>query len=67
MNKRGRYNFSENQQAFSLSMNWKSKDSVGLFGIIDWLLGNKGLYWNAVISRAILENDTTYEEAKYPV
>lgn len=35
-------------------------------GILEWVLGlRKGVHWDTFLARAMLENATTYDEAKY--
>ncbi|XP_006834522.1 PREDICTED: acid ceramidase [Chrysochloris asiatica] len=49
---------------FSLSLNERFATSGGYMGILEWLLGKKDAMWIGFITRSVLENCTSYEEAK---
>ncbi|XP_058145921.1 acid ceramidase [Dasypus novemcinctus] len=49
---------------FSLTLNERFALSGGFLGIIEWILGKRDAAWVGFISRSVLENATSYEEAK---
>lgn len=48
----------------SLTLNERFSPSGGYMGIIEWMLGKKDAMWIGFITRLVLENSTSYEEAK---
>ncbi|XP_077000460.1 acid ceramidase [Tamandua tetradactyla] len=49
---------------FSLTLNERFALSGGFMGIIEWILGKRDAMWVGFIFRSVLENATSYEEAK---
>ncbi|GAB5570164.1 acid ceramidase [Prionailurus iriomotensis] len=49
---------------FSLTLNERFGVNGGYMGIIEWILGKKDAMWIGFITRSVLENSTSYEEAK---
>ncbi|XP_010620077.1 acid ceramidase [Fukomys damarensis] len=49
---------------FSLTLNERFSMSGGFLGLIEWILGKKDASWIGFITRSVLENATSYEEAK---
>uniref|UniRef100_A0A671EX45 Acid ceramidase n=1 Tax=Rhinolophus ferrumequinum TaxID=59479 RepID=A0A671EX45_RHIFE len=49
---------------FSLTLNERFSTSGGYMGVIEWILGKRDAMWIGFISRSVLENCTSYEEAK---
>ncbi|XP_054990390.1 acid ceramidase isoform X2 [Sorex araneus] len=49
---------------FSLTLNERFSPSGGYMGILEWMLGKKDAMWIGFITRSVLENSTSYEEAK---
>ncbi|XP_029442855.1 acid ceramidase isoform X2 [Rhinatrema bivittatum] len=51
-------------EAFSLTMNERMSLDGGYIGILEWILGERDGMWMGFLTRAVLENATSYEEAK---
>nr|XP_058905424.1 acid ceramidase isoform X4 [Kogia breviceps]XP_058905425.1 acid ceramidase isoform X4 [Kogia breviceps] len=49
---------------FSLTLNERFSANGGFMGVIEWILGKKDAKWIGFIIRSVLENSTSYEEAK---
>ncbi|XP_037687134.1 acid ceramidase isoform X2 [Choloepus didactylus] len=49
---------------FSLTLNERFAPSGGYLGILEWILGKRDAMWIGFIMRSVLENATSYEEAK---
>uniref|UniRef100_A0A8C9QE04 Acid ceramidase n=1 Tax=Spermophilus dauricus TaxID=99837 RepID=A0A8C9QE04_SPEDA len=49
---------------FSLTLNERFSMNGGYIGILEWILGKKDAMWIGFITRSVLENSTSYEEAK---
>ncbi|KAM5264764.1 acid ceramidase isoform 2-T2 [Ctenodactylus gundi] len=49
---------------FSLTLNERFSMNGGFLGILEWIWGKKDAMWIGFITRSILENATSYEEAK---
>ncbi|KAM7328692.1 acid ceramidase isoform X2 [Alexandromys fortis] len=49
---------------FSLTLNERFSLNGGYLGILEWILGKKDAEWVGFITRSVLENSTSYEEAK---
>uniref|UniRef100_A0A5G2QVG2 Acid ceramidase n=2 Tax=Sus scrofa TaxID=9823 RepID=A0A5G2QVG2_PIG len=49
---------------FSLTLNERFSSNGGYIGILEWVLGKKDAKWIGFILRSVLENSTSYEEAK---
>nr|XP_040123702.1 acid ceramidase isoform X2 [Ictidomys tridecemlineatus] len=49
---------------FSLTLNERFSMNGGYIGILEWILGKKDSMWIGFITRSVLENSTSYEEAK---
>ncbi|XP_014641771.1 PREDICTED: acid ceramidase isoform X1 [Ceratotherium simum simum] len=49
---------------FSLTLNERFSTNGGYIGVLEWLLGKKDAMWIGFIIRSVLENSTSYEEAK---
>ncbi|KAJ8777731.1 hypothetical protein J1605_001190 [Eschrichtius robustus] len=49
---------------FSLTLNERFSTNGGFMGVIEWILGKKDAKWIGFIIRSVLENSTSYEEAK---
>ncbi|XP_041607888.1 acid ceramidase isoform X2 [Vulpes lagopus] len=49
---------------FSLTLNERFSINGGYLGVIEWILGKKDAMWIGFITRSVLENGTSYEEAK---
>ncbi|PNI34755.1 ASAH1 isoform 3 [Pan troglodytes] len=49
---------------FSLSLNERFSINGGYLGILEWILGKKDAMWIGFLTRTVLENSTSYEEAK---
>ncbi|XP_007953143.2 acid ceramidase [Orycteropus afer afer] len=49
---------------FSLTLNERFSMNGGYMGILEWILGKKDAMWIGFITRSVLENSTSYEEAK---
>uniref|UniRef100_A0A8C7M9A3 Acid ceramidase n=1 Tax=Oncorhynchus kisutch TaxID=8019 RepID=A0A8C7M9A3_ONCKI len=50
--------------AFTLTMNERFSLDGGYIGIVEWILGNRDGMWMSFLTRSVLENATSYEEAK---
>ncbi|XP_028932775.1 acid ceramidase [Ornithorhynchus anatinus] len=50
--------------ALTLTLNERFNINGGYMGILEWLLGRRDGMWIGFITRAVLENATSYEEAK---
>ncbi|XP_004277233.1 acid ceramidase isoform X3 [Orcinus orca] len=48
----------------SLTLNERFSTNGGFMGVIEWILGKKDAKWIGFIIRSVLENSTSYEEAK---
>nr|XP_046165519.1 acid ceramidase-like [Oncorhynchus gorbuscha] len=51
--------------AFTLTMNERFSLDGGYIGIVEWILGNRDGMWMSFLTRSVLENATSYEEAKH--
>ncbi|KAL6080772.1 hypothetical protein STEG23_016045 [Scotinomys teguina] len=49
---------------FSLTLNERFSLNGGFLGILEWMWGRKDAEWVGFITRSVLENSTSYEEAK---
>ncbi|XP_036105996.1 acid ceramidase [Molossus molossus] len=49
---------------FSLTLNERFSTNGGYMGVIEWILGKKDAMWIGFITRSVLENSTSYEEAR---
>uniref|UniRef100_A0A1B0GTZ5 Acid ceramidase n=1 Tax=Homo sapiens TaxID=9606 RepID=A0A1B0GTZ5_HUMAN len=49
---------------FSLTLNERFSINGGYLGILEWILGKKDVMWIGFLTRTVLENSTSYEEAK---
>ncbi|XP_040821639.1 acid ceramidase isoform X2 [Ochotona curzoniae] len=49
---------------FSLTLNERFSINGGYIGVLEWILGRKDAMWIGFITRSVLENSTSYEEAK---
>ncbi|XP_006893626.1 PREDICTED: acid ceramidase [Elephantulus edwardii] len=49
---------------FSLTLNERFTLNGGYMGILEWIMGKKDATWIGFITRSVLENSTSYEEAK---
>ncbi|MFT7807719.1 acid ceramidase [Arapaima gigas] len=49
---------------FTLTMNERFSLDGGYIGIIEWILGKRDGMWMSFLTRSVLENSTSYEEAK---
>nr|XP_057932448.1 acid ceramidase [Doryrhamphus excisus] len=50
--------------AFTLTMNERFSLDGGYIGILEWILGKRDGVWMSFLTRSVLENATSYEEAK---
>uniref|UniRef100_A0A8C9U5M0 Acid ceramidase n=1 Tax=Scleropages formosus TaxID=113540 RepID=A0A8C9U5M0_SCLFO len=50
--------------AFTLTMNERFSLDGGYIGIMEWILGKRDGMWMSFLTRSVLENATSYEEAK---
>ncbi|XP_006015936.1 acid ceramidase [Alligator sinensis] len=50
--------------AFTLTMNERFSIDGGYLGILEWILGKRDGMWMGFLTRTVLENSTSYEEAK---
>ncbi|XP_034860086.1 acid ceramidase isoform X2 [Mirounga angustirostris] len=48
----------------SLTLNERFNINGGYMGVIEWIWGKKDAVWIGFITRSVLENSTSYEEAK---
>ncbi|XP_012371530.1 acid ceramidase-like [Octodon degus] len=51
-------------ELFSLTINERFSIHGGYLGVLEWILGKKDAMWIGFITRSVLENGTSYEEAK---
>nr|KAF6427168.1 N-acylsphingosine amidohydrolase 1 [Rousettus aegyptiacus] len=51
-------------ELFSLTLNERFSTNGGYMGVLEWILGKKDAMWIGFITRSVLENSTSYEEAK---
>ncbi|KAJ8383476.1 hypothetical protein AAFF_G00220720 [Aldrovandia affinis] len=49
---------------FTLTMNERFSLDGGYIGIVEWILGKRDGMWMSFLTRSVLENATSYEEAK---
>ncbi|XP_076148528.1 N-acylsphingosine amidohydrolase (acid ceramidase) 1a [Alosa pseudoharengus] len=49
---------------FTLTMNERFNFDGGYVGILEWILGNRDGMWMGFLTRSVLENATSYEDAK---
>ncbi|XP_034044501.1 N-acylsphingosine amidohydrolase (acid ceramidase) 1b [Thalassophryne amazonica] len=49
---------------FSLTMNERFSIDGGFIGLLEWILGKRSGMWMSFLTRSVLENATSYEEAK---
>uniref|UniRef100_A0A669DA31 Acid ceramidase n=1 Tax=Oreochromis niloticus TaxID=8128 RepID=A0A669DA31_ORENI len=49
---------------FTLTMNERFSLDGGYIGILEWILGQRDGMWMSFLTRSVLENATSYEEAK---
>ncbi|XP_015686355.1 acid ceramidase [Protobothrops mucrosquamatus] len=49
---------------FTLTMNERFSLDGGYIGILEWLIGKRDGWWMSFLIRTVLENGTSYEEAK---
>ncbi|KAJ8335926.1 hypothetical protein SKAU_G00392680 [Synaphobranchus kaupii] len=49
---------------FTLTMNERFSLDGGYIGILEWILGKRDGMWMSFLTRSVLENATSYEEAK---
>ncbi|NP_001087503.1 N-acylsphingosine amidohydrolase (acid ceramidase) 1 L homeolog precursor [Xenopus laevis] len=49
---------------FSLTMNERFSIDGGYIGVLEWILGKRDGMWMSFLTRSVLENATSYEEAK---
>ncbi|XP_066488049.1 acid ceramidase [Tiliqua scincoides] len=49
---------------FTLTMNERFSLDGGYIGIFEWLIGEREGWWMSFLTRAVLENGTSYEDAK---
>uniref|UniRef100_UPI00358FA6E7 acid ceramidase n=1 Tax=Myxine glutinosa TaxID=7769 RepID=UPI00358FA6E7 len=54
----------EHPGLFTLTMNERFNLDGGYLGILEWLLGHRTGHWMSFLTRAVLENATSYDEAK---
>ncbi|XP_077574828.1 acid ceramidase [Stigmatopora nigra] len=50
---------------FTLTMNERFSLDGGYIGILEWILGKRDGIWMSFLTRSVLENATSYEEAKF--
>ncbi|XP_030643859.1 acid ceramidase [Chanos chanos] len=50
--------------AFTLTMNERFSLDGGYIGIVEWILGKRDGMWMSFLTRSVLENATSYDEAK---
>uniref|UniRef100_A0A3Q1BZE1 ceramidase n=1 Tax=Amphiprion ocellaris TaxID=80972 RepID=A0A3Q1BZE1_AMPOC len=53
------------QHIFSLTMNERFSLDGGYIGILEWILGQRDGMWMSFLTRSVLENANSYEEAKH--
>uniref|UniRef100_A0A5F8H2E8 Acid ceramidase n=1 Tax=Monodelphis domestica TaxID=13616 RepID=A0A5F8H2E8_MONDO len=49
---------------FSLTLNERFSSNGGYMGILEWILGQRDEMWIGFLTRRVLENATSYEDAK---
>ncbi|KAL7981924.1 hypothetical protein Chor_000981 [Crotalus horridus] len=49
---------------FTLTMNERFSLDGGYIGVFEWLIGKRDGWWMSFLTRAVLENSTSYEDAK---
>ncbi|KAM4604385.1 acid ceramidase [Polymixia lowei] len=49
---------------FTLTMNERFSLDGGYIGILEWILGKRDGMWMSFLTRSVLENSTSYEDAK---
>ncbi|KAL8207365.1 UNVERIFIED_CONTAM: hypothetical protein K2H54_055422 [Gekko kuhli] len=49
---------------FTLTMNERFSIDGGYIGVFEWIFGKRDGWWMSFLTRSILENSTSYEEAK---
>ncbi|XP_054846439.1 acid ceramidase isoform X1 [Eublepharis macularius] len=49
---------------FTLTMNERFSIDGGYIGVFEWIFGKRDGWWMSFLTRTILENSTSYEEAK---
>ncbi|XP_058048587.1 acid ceramidase isoform X1 [Ahaetulla prasina] len=52
------------QGMFTLTMNERFSLDGGYIGVFEWLIGKRDGWWMSFLTRAVLENSTSYEDAK---
>ncbi|KAM3832120.1 acid ceramidase isoform 3-T3 [Vipera latastei] len=52
------------QGLFTLTMNERFSLNGGYIGIFEWLIGKRDGWWMSFLTRAVLENSTSYKDAK---
>ncbi|XP_007428608.1 acid ceramidase [Python bivittatus] len=52
------------QGIFTLTMNERFSIDGGYIGVFEWLLGQRDGWWMSFLTRTVLENSTSYEDAK---
>ncbi|XP_042325602.1 LOW QUALITY PROTEIN: acid ceramidase [Sceloporus undulatus] len=50
--------------AFSLTMNERFSLDGGYIGLFEWIMGQRDGWWMSFLTRSVLENGTSYEDAK---
>ncbi|KAH0616157.1 hypothetical protein JD844_027075 [Phrynosoma platyrhinos] len=50
--------------AFSLTMNERFSLDGGYIGLFEWIIGQRDGWWMSFLTRSVLENGTSYEDAK---
>ncbi|XP_061440236.1 acid ceramidase isoform X2 [Rhineura floridana] len=50
--------------AFTLTMNERFSLDGGYVGLFEWILGQRNGWWMSFLTRTVLENSTSYEDAK---
>ncbi|XP_061536358.1 acid ceramidase [Phycodurus eques] len=50
---------------FTLTMNERFSLDGGYIGILEWILGKRDGIWMSFLTRSVLENATSYEDAKF--
>ncbi|KAM9314521.1 acid ceramidase [Pholidichthys leucotaenia] len=50
---------------FTLTMNERFNLDGGYIGILEWLIGKRDQMWMSFLTRSVLENATSYDEAKH--
>ncbi|XP_049577214.1 acid ceramidase [Syngnathus scovelli] len=52
-------------KTFTLTMNERFSLDGGYIGILEWILGKRDGFWMSFLTRSVLENATSYEQAKF--